>query len=313
MVNRQETKSEFYQRIKDSISILDYAQSLGFHVVKKGTHYYSLKEHDSVMIDINKNCFWRNSSSACGSVIDFALEFTTYSMSQVLSEFERILDGQIGLNMSYYSDMLPTFDDLKKVEFQLPEKANNIKNIYAYLMNRGIDKRVFAEFMNRHLLYQDTKNNCVFVGYNEKKVPVYAMLRGTNTYKTFKADIQGADYRYAFSVDYGGNKLIVCESPIEIMSLMSLFLIHGIPIKQFDWLSMSGLQKRDSLNYRLSQCTYHQVILALNNDYPGRKATKELDIKLSSNNYHVIKNFPSENDWNDQLTQKGRLPETWDF
>lgn len=312
MTNRQETKKEFYQRIKDSISILDYAQSLGFHVVKKGTKYYSLKEHDSVMIDIDKNCFWRNSSSASGSVIDFALEFTAMSMNQVLAEFESILNGQAGLEMSYYSDMLPIFEE-KKVKFKLPEKSNSVKNIYAYLINRGIDKRVFAEFMNRHILYQDIRNNCVFVGYNEKEIPVYAMLRGTNTYKTFKGDVKGSDYRYAVTLDYGGGKLIVCESPIEIMSLMSLFLIHGIPIKQYDWLSMSGVGKRDSLNYRLSKRAYRQVILALNNDHWGRKATRELEIQLSSDNHHVIKKFPSESDWNDQLTKKGKLSEIWNF
>ena len=310
-MNSQETKQEFYQRIKDNISILDYASTLGYHVVKKGTHYYSLKEHDSVIIDVNKNCFWRNSSSACGSVIDFALEFTTMSMSQVLTEFERILDGQIGLSSNYYSDMLPTFDDLKKIEFKLPDKTNNVKSIYAYLMNRGINKIIFAEFMNRHLLYQDTKNNCVFVAYNEKGVPVYAMLRGTNTYKTFKGDVQGSDYRYAFTVDYGGSRLIVCESPIEVMSLMSLFIIDGIPIKQFDWIAMSGIEKRDSLFYRLSKKGYQQVILALNNDYAGREAMDEIERKLTSENHRVLKRLPDENDWNDQLTKVGKLHNNW--
>ena len=313
MLDEQERKREFYQRIKENILIVDYAESLGYHVVKKGTHYYSLKEHDSVMIDINKNCFWRNSCSARGSVIDFALEFTTMSMSQVLAEFERILDGQVGLNKSYSLDMLPTFDDLKKKEFGLPKKSDNIKNIYAYLMNRGIDKRIFAEFMNRHLLYQDTRNNCVFVAYNEKNIPVYAMLRGSNTYKTFKGDIPGGDYRYAFSVDYGGERLIVCESPIEIMSLMTLFLKHGMPIRQFDWLSMSGIEKRESLYYRLSQRTYRQVILALNNDKRGRKAMDELESKLTDEKHQVIKKLPYENDWNDQLIKHGKLFEIWDF
>lgn len=296
-------KDEFYTAIKQNISIVDYAASLGYHVIRKG-RYFSLKEHDSVMIDPDKNCFWRNSTHASGSVIDFALEFTSMSMTEVLGEFEKILDGKIGFQTSYYSELLPEFK-MGKGSFELPQKVDHVRNIYAYLMNRKIDKRVFAEFMDRHILYQDIRNNCVFVAYDEKRVPVYAMLRGTNTYKTFKGDVPDADYSYMFRVEYDSDKLIVCESPIEVMSLMSLFLRSGRTIKKYDWCSLSGISKREALYKKAEQGTYKEIILALNNDIRGIQAAKEIQGKLEEE-YHikVCLWLPEKKDWNDQLCSK---------
>ena len=47
-------KSEKFRRIREEISIVDYASRSGYTIVRKGK-YYSLKEHDSVMIDPVKN------------------------------------------------------------------------------------------------------------------------------------------------------------------------------------------------------------------------------------------------------------------
>lgn len=48
--------SNVYQIIKEQIRIIDYAPRLGFTVKRKGK-YYSLKEHDSVIIDPEKKLF----------------------------------------------------------------------------------------------------------------------------------------------------------------------------------------------------------------------------------------------------------------
>lgn len=69
----------FLDNIK-AVPITDYATRSGFTLVRKGK-YFSLKEHDSVIIDVEKNCFWRNSrfskgyKGGAGSIIDFAIEF----------------------------------------------------------------------------------------------------------------------------------------------------------------------------------------------------------------------------------------------
>lgn len=58
----REGNKKIESRIKEEIPIADIAREMGFSVVKKG-RYLSLKEHDSVIIDTERNCFWRNSRS----------------------------------------------------------------------------------------------------------------------------------------------------------------------------------------------------------------------------------------------------------
>ena len=49
------------ERIKDEVSITDYARYMGFTLLKKG-NYYTMKEHDSVMISPRKKKYWQNSN-----------------------------------------------------------------------------------------------------------------------------------------------------------------------------------------------------------------------------------------------------------
>ena len=58
----KEQKQEFEDlllRIKSDVSIIEYAQILGFTPVRVGKKY-TLKEHNSVIIDPEENFFWRN-------------------------------------------------------------------------------------------------------------------------------------------------------------------------------------------------------------------------------------------------------------
>lgn len=80
--------------IKQNISIVDYASSIGFTVVRKGK-FYSLKEHDSIMIDPYKNVYWQNSIPGYGrcigekgSIIDFIMRFDNMSLYEVIRQFE---------------------------------------------------------------------------------------------------------------------------------------------------------------------------------------------------------------------------------
>lgn len=106
-------KQEVYRMIKEQVKIVDYAPRMGFTVIRKG-RYFSLKEHDSVIIDPGKNCFWRNSKlgngnsiGKGGSIIDFLLEFTDRSLHEVLKELSKEI---------FVEDMakVPSFEKSKK-------------------------------------------------------------------------------------------------------------------------------------------------------------------------------------------------------
>ena len=72
-----EQREDIYNRIKNEIRILDYASMHGIQLQRVG-RYYTMREHDSVRIAPDKNCFWRNSGigqTTEGSIIDFAAAF----------------------------------------------------------------------------------------------------------------------------------------------------------------------------------------------------------------------------------------------
>lgn len=93
--------------IKEEVKITDFAAYLGFTVIKKGK-YFSLKEHDSVIIDIRKNCYWQNSMPGKGksighggSVIDFAINVGNMDLHEAIKALKRY--GNITTAKSTYT------------------------------------------------------------------------------------------------------------------------------------------------------------------------------------------------------------------
>lgn len=298
----QRFKSRDQQRkeqelIKQQIRIIEYANTLGFHVVKKGK-YYSLKEHDSVMIDAERNCFWRNSNGAKGSIIDFVVEFTQKSVAEVISEFSSILDFDD--SEQRFAERSNTLKKKEKTSFELPKRDDNIKNVYAYLLSvRQIDKNIVSMFLSNKYLYQDKHKNCVFVSYRNG-VPVYAGLRGTNTDYRFIGDVPGSDYEWCFFIDNHSKKLICAESVIDIMSIMSIIQSEGYDIRDYDYLAFTSTQKYESLFFHEKQKVYEEIYLAMDNDNAGIKCCYNIRQHGFFRPVKVVDWLPEAGkDWND--------------
>ena len=127
------TSKEKFDWIKENISIVDYASSIGFTPVRKGK-YYSLKEHDSIIIDTHKNVYWQNSISGygkcigeMGSIIDFAMKFCNMSFYEVIRQFE----GDIPRDSQCQVRKEKRISDKT---LKLPAKDANMRKVYAYLI-----------------------------------------------------------------------------------------------------------------------------------------------------------------------------------
>ena len=260
------------------ISIVDYAEEIGFHPYKIG-HYYSLKEHDSVRIDPDKNIFLQNSTGAGGSVIDFAMTFQGMDLKRAI----RTLGGKTAAgSVQERKDPDPETRKEKIGDLKLPEKDSNMKNIFAYLIKtRGIDQAIVQEMVQRKALYQDIHKNCVFVSRDDTGKPVFASIRGTNTYKKFVADAFGCDYSYGLFLPNGGERLIVTESAIDAMSVMNLLEIGGTDHKAYDYLALSGCGKSDVIERHLKSHDYRVVDICLDNDDAGKNAAEKLKTKVN--------------------------------
>lgn len=305
-----EQKKAEWQAIREGVRITDLAEEYGFHLVRTG-HYYSLKEHDSVRINTERNIFIRNSRpEAAGSCIDFAMEFGNYSnMHEVMVDFTNRIGGRMQQVQTGY-DAVPAAQESKEsvqsAEIQLPPRDSNVRNVFAYLTNtRKIEKSIVSDFIADHRLYQDQRKNCVFVSRDQEGTVRYAGLRGTNTYKHFMGDLEGCDYSHCFYVDNGADSLVVTESVIDTMSHMTFDRSNGFSDKQNNYLALSSANKYMAVKHHLEEHPeIKSLYLAFDNDEGGYKfceATKKLvqDMEWEGT---VIEDFPNYGkDWNEQL------------
>lgn len=283
------------------ISITEYARQMGFTPVKIGS-YYTLKEHDSVRIDPRKNIFFRNSTGDRGTVIDFVMAFKGVSCGEAI----KLLCDEIELPKVYKEqNSVPQ----KKKELILPAKARNMKNVFAYLVKtRCINQKIVQEMVDRDMLYQDERNNCVFVSRDENGKSVFATVRGTNTDKKWVGDVSGCDYSHSFFIDNCSRNLIVTESVIDAMSMMDIKEQKGENHQEYNYLSVSGLGKsREALGYHLGKTLYDIVFLAFDNDDKGREIAKEMKKHIESINQDISVSMlipEAAKDWNEELQKE---------
>ncbi len=69
----------------------------------------------------------------------------------------------------------------------MPPKVDDTSKVYHYLCDiRKIKKELVDRMIAENKLYQDDRNNCVFVGYDMAGIPRYALRVGTNPNYKFK-------------------------------------------------------------------------------------------------------------------------------
>lgn len=305
----------YLDKIK-SIRLIDYAEALGFQVKKIGK-YYTLKEHDSVRIDDRLNCFWRNSKfqmgqkGGAGSILDFAMEFancdTIREAIQDIKERLQIHDKEI-YKQSYITKVAPVQQkEEEPKEFTLPDFKPIQENAIRYLKNeRKIAPEIINYFIQNHMLYEDYRNNCVFVKDQ------FACLRGTKG--RFVGDVPGCDYSKGFFFGNTNQNLIITESVIDIMSVMSYLKLKNIDYNQFSYLALSGTNKTEAIFNQLDEHKFKNIYLSLDNDEAGEEASKSVMERLQ-NDYPEVNGKlvlpPQGKDWNEYIQQ--RCPSVLDY
>ena len=167
------------------------------------------------------------------------------------------------------------------------------------------------EFVNRKMLYQDQRGNCVFVGRDTDGKAETACLRGTLSDVHFTGDIEGSDARKGICFRNHADKVIVTESVIDSMSVMSILKEQGVDLKTYDYLSLNGVGKAEALYHLLKEEPKAEILLALDRDLGGVKAMKQISETLQNTygiadekiSFHVP---PHKKDWNEELTEKMR-------
>jgi hypothetical protein len=309
MTNYDEQWCRQLDKIK-SYPIVDYANILGLEPQRIGKKYYTLKHHDSVRINPLTNTFIRNSNGAHGDIIDFARHFENKNFDEAFRDLSRLV-GEESPNPSTYSSYRPIAAEKeklsgRKLELPTPDIASKNRNVYAYLIKtRGIDKGVVDMMIRNRHLYQDTHRNCVFVSYNEEGQADFACQRGTNTHKRFVADVRGCNYDNCFYLDNHADTMIVTESVIDSMSVMTVMQQYGRDLGRYNYLALSGTQKYAAVRGWLERRPeIKSVVLAVDNDQGGLSAVADIWNDLDQMGWQgkrIEYLPPTQKDWNAEL------------
>ena len=311
MNDYNEKKRQFadqLRQIKSQVSIIEYAQIMGYTPIRKGK-YYSLKEHDSVIIDPVGNMFWRNAYRGephwCGSIIDFICHFEGKSEREAILELSDLAGGV----HSVPAEPMPRPTQEKRInpvkEFQLPEKDRTNQSVFEYLTEtRMISPEIVIEYIHKGYIYQDTRKNCVFVGFDQEQKPCFACKRGTVPGVRYFQDVEGSNYDYCTVIDNGSKSLVVTEAHIDGFSLMTLIQKSGGDPHNFNYLFLSGTNKYEALlKYLERNPTTKSVILGLDNDTPGITVSQKIKELLAKNapQIKIKERYPLAKDWNADL------------
>lgn len=304
--SKEETQ-RLIEEIRQNISVLAYAQNeLQIPLKQKGSYYFGATEdNNSLVIDPKRNAWWWNSHGVSGNIIHMVMYFENKTKHEAISHLDELLHGTPLQSYTYQWTPPP---QKEKVELVLPPADQTYRNVFAYLIKtRHLDKELISELVKDKRIYQDTHKNCVFVTYNDQNQPVFVSKRGTNTEgKRFVGDVAGCDYNYGFHINNHAKKLIVAESPIDALSVATIFKEKGTD-KGYDYLALSSANKYKALFSLLEKQSYEEVCLALDNDAGGKKALASISEELSQRHYSgkVTPMLPLvAKDWNEYLVKQ---------
>ena len=287
------------ETMKRDVLISEYAHNvLGFNITNVG-NTQSTQEHDSLRI-YKSNSYYRNSTHKGGSVIDFIMEFEEVDQKEAIKRLSKYYEENKPLSRKAVKT------SKQKLPFVLPKPAKNNERVKTYLTKtRSIAPRIVDDLIKDGLIYQDEMGNCIFVGLFNGK-PIAGARRGAAANNTFKGDVASSRKEAGFFVDNNSDTLIVNESVIDALSLMTIKTDY----ENFDYLSTNGVGTvvpaiDFHLGLRKKEEQYRKVIISLDNDRAGEDATVELTQHLKEKYpaLEVTYQFPSPNmkDWNEEL------------
>ena len=191
-------------------------------------------------------------------------------------------------------------DTSKPKHIILPEKNENNKRVFAYLMSRGIDKEIINYCIDNHFLYEDKEHhNVIFLGYDENNEVKFGCARASNQTR-FMMDLRGSSKEYSFRLlaKEKSSGVHIFESAIDLLSYATLIKNRGMNFRNFNLVSLSGVYQTAS-NIGESKVPVaikklleahkeiNTIILHLDNDIAGKNATEAFKIKLEKD-YKIL-------------------------
>lgn len=276
-------------------------------LVKFSSNTYTTRTHDSLKISNGKWMWWSRGIGG-KSALDYLIKVRGMDFVQAVQTI-----------MGNGSVSFPTYENIKSYEEQpllLPEKSPTADVVFDYLFGRGIDYEIINHCLEQELIIESLPyHNAVFIGYDENKEPKYAAYRATNQSRIM-GDCTGSKKQYSFRLTAENTgEVHLFECAIDLLSYATLMKLEGKDWRQFNLVSLAGVyspkQKIEDSKVPVTlgrllekDKTIKRIVLHLDNDIAGRKATKALQTILSDN-YEVVDDPPQYGkDVNDFLCKR---------
>lgn len=296
------TYIHFTEEQKDQARRTDLRSFLlgqGEKVEQSGSEYKW--NHGGEKITIRGN-LWFNQyepDSGGGDAIAFAREF--YGLD--FPEAVQFLLKQQGVVILPQKDVPAK----EKKPFALPEKNEDMRRVYAYLLKgRFLDREVVNTFVRVGLLYEDAEyHNAVFVGVDENGIARHAHKRGTYSDSSFKGNVDSSNPDYSFHYIGKSNRLYVFEAPIDMLSYISL---HKENWQEHSYVALCSTATYGAMYILKTNPQIDTVITCLDHDSAGIEGNyrlKEEILRLGA--YTVRAEQPRFKDWNEGLKSEHGL------
>ena len=276
-------------------------------LVKFSSNTYTTRTHDSLKISNGKWMWWSRGIGG-KSALDYLIKVRGMDFVQAVQTI-----------MGNGSVSFPTCKNIKSYEEQpllLPQKSPTTEVVFDYLFGRGIDYEIINHCLEQELIIESLPyHNAVFIGYDENKEPKYAAYRATNQSRIM-GDCTGSKKQYSFRLTAENTgEVHLFECAIDLLSYATLMKLEGKDWRQFNLVSLAGVyspkQKIEDSKVPVTlgrllekDKTIRRIVLHLDNDIAGRKATKALQTILSDN-YLVVDDPPQYGkDVNDFLCKR---------
>ena len=276
-------------------------------LVKFSSNTYTTRTHDSLKISNGKWMWWSRGIGG-KSALDYLIKVRGMDFVEAVQTI-----------MGNGSVSFPTCKNIKSYEEQpllLPEKSPTADVVFDYLFGRGIDYEIINHCLEQELIIESLPyHNAVFIGYDENKEPKYAAYRATNQSRIM-GDCTGSKKQYSFRLTAENTgEVHLFECAIDLLSYATLMKLEGKDWRQFNLVSLAGVyspkQKIEDSKVPVTlgrllekDKTIKRIVLHLDNDIAGRKATKALQTILSDK-YEVVDDLPKYGkDVNDFLCKR---------
>lgn len=274
-------------RQTDLVALL---QSQGERLKRSGKEY--VWRDGSEKVTVRGNLWFHQYERIGGDAVDFVRRF--YNM-----DFPQAVNFLLSNNGGIIQRVEPVKQEPKK-PFELPPQNDNMRRVYAYLLNcRGIDREVLSAFVHKGMIYESADyHNAVFVGYDEHDIARHAHKRGTGSESTYKGNAKSCDPRYSFHWTGTDNILYLFEAPIDMLSFISL---HKENWRSHSYAAACCVGDQVLFQMLKANSNIDTVCLCMDNDAAGQAANKRISDKLFIQGIKHEVLVPSLKDWNEDL------------